>query len=73
MDRIRFNSESSVNDRIDLEIALTRSSRPNANGFVSHTHVQTVGVRFGVDGHGPDTEFTASANYADGDFATICD
>ena len=37
------------NDGVDLQVTLTGRSWPNADGFVSHAHVQTLSVGFGID------------------------
>ena len=49
MNCLGFRRYRRRNDGVDVQITLARRSRTNADRFVSHAHVQTFGVRFGID------------------------
>src|SRR5690606_14081347 len=60
-------------DRGNVEIAVARGVRPDADALVGEAHVHGIGVRERVDGNGLDAQFLAGAQDAQGDFAAIGD
>ena len=60
-----------ADDAADLQVALGARAGPDANRMVSELHVHRVDIGFGVNSDRFDVEFTASANDAEGDFATV--
>ena len=60
-------------DGRDIQIALRRSRRPDADRLVGKTDVERVAVRLAVDGNRADPEFFAGADDAKRDFAAVGD
>ena len=57
----------------NVEVALARGGRADADGLVGESHVQRFAVGLGVDGDGLDAELAAGADDAQGDLAAIGD
>ncbi len=62
MDCLCAGFQCGFDDRLDIEIALRRKRRADANGLVGHFHMQRIGIRIRIDRHSGDTEFTRSAD-----------
>ena len=57
--------------RRDVEIAVLRRRRPDADALVGEAHMHGVGVGGGMHGDGGDAELLARAQHAQGDLAAI--
>src|ERR1700728_806265 len=73
MDGVDVGDFRGADDGGDIQIALSRARRPDADGLVGKANVQRMAVGFAVDSNGADTEFFAGADDAQRDFATIGD
>ena len=60
-------------DRGDVQVALVRGRRPDADGAVGHADVERVGVGGRVDGDRLDAQVVERADDADGDLAAVRD
>mmetsp|Transcript_482 Transcript_482/g.1018 ORF Transcript_482/g.1018 Transcript_482/m.1018 type:complete len:696 (+) Transcript_482:336-2423(+) len=60
-------------DLVDVEVALGRGRRPDADGLVGEGDVRGFDVGGGVDGHGGDAVGAGRAEDAAGDFAAVGD
>ncbi len=58
---------------VDLQVGIGSSAFAEAVGFVGQPYVQAVGVAFGVNGNGANTEGAQGADDAGGDGATVGD
>src|SRR5690606_37041541 len=57
----------------DVQVALARRRRPNANRLIRKANVFEVAVGSRVHGHGLDAQLAAGAQYAQSDFAAVGD
>jgi hypothetical protein len=57
----------------NVQIAVGRARRTNADGLIGKTNVQGVAVRFAIHSDGTHAEFTACIEDAQSNFATIGD
>lgn len=73
MDGLRIGDLRRRDNAGDIEVALARLRRPDANALVRQHGMQRVLVRLGVDRNGRDAHFTAGANDAYRDFAAVGD
>ncbi len=73
MDRLGAGLLASVDDLVDQQIGLRRRRRTDQDLFVGLTHMQRIGVRFGIDRNRLDAEPLAGADDAAGDLAAIGD
>ena len=73
MDRLRAALFRSVEDGVDAQIGLGRQRAANRQGLVGLPHVLCVAVGFRVHRDGADTEATAGADHAAGDFTAVGD
>jgi hypothetical protein len=60
-------------DRRDVQVALGRGSRPDADALVRQAHVHGVAIRLGVHRHGGDAHLLARAVDAQRDLAAVGD
>jgi len=73
MDRVNVSDFRRTDQSVDAQIAFATGGRSDADRLVGHLDMHRVGVHLGIDGHGPDAEFAAGSDDADGDFATVGD
>jgi hypothetical protein len=73
MDGIDITDFSGTDQTINFEVALVAWSRADTNGFVSQLNVEGIVIGFGIDRQGPDPQFFAGADDAEGDFAAVGD
>ena len=73
MNGIDIGDFRSRDDGGHIQIALRRSRRPDADGFVGKADVERVAVRLAVDGNRADPQFLAGADDAKCDFAAVGD
>ncbi|GLQ39201.1 hypothetical protein GCM10007908_28210 [Rhizobium albus] len=71
MDGIRTGDFAGSDDLMDIQVAVTRGRRADANAFVGKTHMHRVLVGRGMHGNRLNAEFLAGAQHAKGDFAAI--
>jgi hypothetical protein len=57
----------------DIQVTAGTGGFSYADGLIRHTRVHRIPVRFGKDGDGLYTEFTAGADYAQGDLTPVGD
>ena len=60
MDRLSIGHLRGTDDRGDVEVALGRSRRTNANRFICQANILGVRIGFGVNDHRLDVELTTS-------------
>src|SRR4051812_1668652 len=73
MDGVDICDLGRADDRWDIEIALGRRRRPNADRFIGKPDVQSFPVGLGVDGDGLDAHLLACPHYPASDLAAIGD
>src|SRR6266581_516531 len=73
MNRLGVRDLGGGNDRRDVEIALPRGRRADADRLVGELDVFCFGVGLGMDDHGLDAEFAAGALDAQGDLTPVGD
>ena len=73
VDGISLGDFGRRNDRRDVQIAVRRRRRANADGFIGQPHVHGISVGSGVHRHGSDTHFAAGTVDAQRDFAPVGD
>ncbi len=71
VDGLDIGNLRSADDACDVQIALGRRSRADADGFVGQMQIWGVAVGFTEDRDDFNAEVFASANDAQGDFAAI--
>src|SRR5580704_794716 len=71
MDCVDVGDFSRADHLRDVQVALARTSRPNAHGFIRKTHVQRVAVRLGIDCDRGDAQFLARIDHAQGNLTAI--
>ena len=73
MDRVRAGDFGGRDDRCDVQIAVARGGRPDADRLVGEPHMHGVGIGGGMDRDRLDAHFMAGAMDAERDFAAIGD
>lgn len=73
MDRVRAGDFGGGDDRGDVEIAVLRRGRADADRFVGEAHMHGVGVGGRMHRHRLDAHFMAGAMDAERDFAPVRD
>ena len=73
MDSFSAGALARLDDTIDDEIGLGRSSRTDVDGLIRHFDVESVAVGVGVDGHGGDTHAPRRLDDPAGDLAPVGD
>ena len=73
MNRVRAGDRRRRQDRGNIEIAVARGRRPDADAFVGQAHMHGVGIRRRMHGDRMDAHLAAGAMDAQGDFAPIGD
>ena len=73
MDGVDVGDLGGADDGGDVQVAARALGRSDADGLVGETDVGAVAVGFGIDRHGLDSQFLASADYADGNLAPVGD
>jgi hypothetical protein len=73
MNRLRARDLGRGDDAIEVEVAFAGRIGADAHRFVGEAHVQRIGVRLAVHGHGLDAHLVARAHDAKGDLAPVCD
>ena len=71
MDGLAAGRHRRGDDGLDVEVALCRGRRADADGAVGEAHVHRVLVGGRVHGHGLDAELVQRANDAHGDLASV--
>ena len=73
MDRLRAADERGRHDRRDVEVALTRGGRPDADRLVGEVHRKAVRIGLAVHDHGLDAQLAARADDPQRDLTSIGD
>ena len=73
MDGIHVGNFGGADHSRNIQIALRKRRRADADGFVGETHVQRIAVGFAVNRNRADAQFLAGANHPQSDFATVRD
>ena len=73
MDRLGAGDLAGGDDLGDVQIAVARGRRADADAFIGQAHMHGVGVGGGMDRDGGDAHLLAGAEDAKGDFAAIGD
>ena len=73
VDGLRAGAACRLDDGVAAQVALPRRRGTDRVGLVGRGHVQRVGVRLGVDGHGGDTHAARGGDDAAGDLAPVGD
>ena len=73
MDGIRAGDFAGRDDLVNVEIAVTRGRRTDADTFVSKAHMHGICVSRRMDGYSRDAQFAAGPQDAQGDFTTVGD
>ena len=73
VDRVGVGDLARSDDRRDVEVALARRRRADADRFVREPGVHRLGIRRGVDGDGLDAELPAGADDPDRDLPPVGD
>ena len=71
MDGIDVGDLGGADHRRNVEVAVGKPRRPDADGFVGKAHVQRIAVGLAVNGDGLDAQFLAGANDAQGDLTAV--
>ncbi len=71
MHRLGAALPTGFDDSLDIEVALGRGRRPDADRFVGHLHMQSFGVGIGINRHRRDPHPMRSPDDAAGDLAAI--
>ncbi len=71
MDCVGASDFAGSNDLVDIQIALARRRRSNADAFVGKPHMHGVSIGSRVDGDRLYAELFACAQHAQGNFAAI--
>ncbi|MPM83950.1 hypothetical protein SDC9_131020 [bioreactor metagenome] len=71
MNQIRAVGFRRGEDAVDVEIALLRRARADADALVRKAHGKTALVVFRVDGDGTQSQFFTGANHANRDLAAV--
>ena len=71
VDRLGAALPACLDDPLDIEVALGRGRRPDADRFVGHPHMQSFCVGIGIDRHRRDPHPMRGADNAAGDLAAI--
>jgi hypothetical protein len=71
MDCIRAGDFASSNDLMNIQIAVARWRRSNANAFVRKANMHRIGVSCGMNSDRLDAQFFTSPEHTKSDFATI--
>jgi len=73
MDRLGAGLFRSINDGLDVEIAVARPRRAEQHGGVRHRDMHRAGVGFGIDGDGAQAHGARGSDDAAGDLAAVGD
>ena len=73
MPKMTRGLKSYIKDAIHAQVAVPGSSRPNAEGFISHARMQGRPICLAEDRDGWDAQPSCSGDDAAGDLAAICD
>src|SRR5690606_11845824 len=71
MDSIRAGNLTGRDDLMNVQIAITRWRRPNANAFIGQSHMHGVSVGCRVNGDGLDAQFLTGSQHTKSNFATV--
>ena len=71
MDRVGVGDFGGGDDPRNIEVALSRKRRPDADRLVGIPHVKGVGVGGRIDGHRADAHFAAGVHDPQGDLPTV--
>ena len=71
MNRIHISNLSRRDDLVNFQVTINATSRPHTISFVGKLDMHGIPVGFAVNGYGLDSNLSASANDAKGNFATI--
>src|SRR5690606_4225237 len=69
----RVGDFRSADDGGNVQVALSRAVRADADGFIRQANVHEVTVYLRVNGHCLDTQLFAGTEYPQGDFTAVCD
>ena len=73
MDRVGAGDLAGGDDRRDVEVALARRRRADADALVGEPHMHGVGVGRRMDGDRRDADLLAGAEHAERDLAAVGD
>src|SRR5262249_46298703 len=71
MHRFRPGDLAGRNDRRNVEIAVARRWRADADALVGEAHMHRIGIGSGMHGHGGDAELAAGPQHPKGDLPAI--
>jgi hypothetical protein len=72
MHRVRTGDLAGSDDLVDVEIAVARGRRPDANALVCKAHMHGVLIGSGMHRDSLDTELLAGAQHPERDLTTVC-
>ncbi len=71
MDCLRAGFLRSLDDSLDIQIALRRNGRADAHRLIGHLDMKRIGIRIGINCDGGNTQFPRRANDPAGNFSAI--
>jgi hypothetical protein len=71
VDRLHVGNFRGADDACDLEVAVHRGGRPDTDGLVGQLQVGSIAVGLAEDGDHLDSQVSASADHAQGNFTAV--